>query len=227
MQRSINNIPTMERSAAFLFARGRVSHVRKAILTVAICIVAGMSVSAQEVPRFEVGGTFNALRNGQGDIGPGARGVFNLGRFVSIEGELNWFPVRSFGVTSESITEALFGGKAGYRFRHIGIFGKARAGFTTVPKTLREETIDIGTGAFSTRFGRLTERVVDLGAVIEYYPAKHWAFRWDFGDALIFHELPQIHVLSSNTNVTFIPTSPSLNFTNNNFQFSAGVQYRF
>jgi hypothetical protein len=87
-----------------------------------------------------------------------------------------------------------------------------------------------GTGSVSDasfRFATLTQRALDLGGVLEYYPARHWAFRWDFGDTLIFQESrPNRHRYYSGkppaAPITVLPEA-----TVKGFQFSTGVHYRF
>jgi hypothetical protein len=61
----------------------------------------------------------------------------------------------------------------------------------------------------------LTEPALDLGTVIEIYPSRHWAWRTDLGDTMIFYRS------SSFFGITLPGT------TKNNFQFSTGFQYRF
>ena len=103
-----------------------------------------------------------------------------------------WFPKNTIG---NNAMTGLFGVKAGTRFQHFGLFAKVRPGFLTFDNALREETILVTPGPLfpigfypSLRFGRLTQPALDLGGVAEYYPARHWAFRWDMGDTLVFQE---------------------------------------
>ncbi len=201
--------------------------VRKMVLIAIVCAVAAISAYAQDVSHFEIGGAFNTLRNDNtGLIGPGLRGVFNLGRFVSLEGEVDWFPVTPSGSRSGTAIEGLFGAKVGYRTQHFGIFGKVRPGFLSSSDSLRQINIDLSTIVTpeTFRFNRLTERVVDFGEVLEYYPAKHWAFRWDVGDTVIYREEPRFNVINGGN--LFVPID-SFNCTTNNFQFTTGIQYRF
>src|SRR5258708_5886179 len=52
-----------------------------------------LAVSAQDTPRFEVGGSLSTLNDGgKTNVGPGFTGVWNIGRFVSLECAVNWFP---------------------------------------------------------------------------------------------------------------------------------------
>ncbi|MFI5103620.1 MAG: hypothetical protein ACHP79_01735, partial [Terriglobales bacterium] len=76
------------------------------------------------------------------------------------------------------------------------------------------------------RFGRLTQRALDLGGVAEYYPARHWAFRWDFGDSLVFQEKGPTFNFTGVGAPTQQPFTQR-NFGSNHFQFSTGVHYRF
>jgi len=222
----VSNPPFLP-GALFLSALKNMMQWRKAILAAIVCVVAAMSAYAQDVSRFEIGGTFNTLRNDNaGLVGPGFRGVFNLGRFVSLEGEFNWFPITPSGSRSGTTIEGLFGAKVGYRTQHFGIFGKVRPGFLSSSDSLRQINIDLSTIVTpeTFRFNRLTERVVDFGEVLEYYPSKHWAFRWDIGDTVIFREEPRFNVINGGN--LFVPID-SFNRTTNNFQFTTGVQYRF
>lgn len=223
---SVSTSPFLQ-GALVLLALKKTVQFRKAILAAILCVVAATGAYAQDVSRFEVGGLFNTLRNdGAGLVGPGFRGVFNLGRFVSLEGELNWFPVTPSGSRSGTAIEGLFGAKIGYHTQHFGIFGKFRPGFLSSSDSLRQINIDFSTIVMpeTFRFSRLTERVVDFGEVLEYYPSKHWAFRWDVGDTVIFREEPRFNVINGGN--LFVPID-SFNRTTNNFQFTTGIQYRF
>ena len=122
-----------------------------------------------EVPRYEIGGGFTTLViSNDTRAGFGFRGVRNLSRALSLEGEFNWSLGNSlFRVEGGHMLEGLFGGKAGLRGKRAGLFAKARPGFVTFT--------DIG-----TTFGAL-----DLGGVVEFYPATHWLIRGDIGDTML------------------------------------------
>ncbi len=179
--------------------------------------------------RFEIGGSLTTLR-GRGisfseNLGPGLEGDFNIGRHFALDAALDWFPSNSLlGHTAMG----LFGGKAGTRTKHFGFFGKIRPGFLTVDNSLREDILvenNIGIPiSIMTRFDRLTERALDVGGVIEYYPSRHWALRYDLGDTLVFEEPIKVTVIGG------VPIAPPPVFrvgTSNHFQFSASVHYRF
>ena len=139
--------------------------------------------AAQDSPgRFEAGASFSTLHMpGIAGLGPALEGDVNFGRYISLDGSLSWFPTRPGG---QSAATGFFGAKAGKRTERFGFFGKARPGFLTFDNAFRGETLILtpapnGIGSISTlssfRFGRLTQRALDLGGVAEYYPARHWA----------------------------------------------------
>src|SRR5579864_475626 len=185
-------------------------------------------VLAQDSPgRFELGGNFTALHtNSVAQIGPGLEGDVNFGRHLALDSAFVWLPQSNLRTHAFM---GLFGAKVGTRTQHFGFFGKVRPGFASFSHVLRDETISfpgVGPGFnISTRFATLTERTLDLGGVMEYYPARHWAFRWDFGDTLFFQE-PGPHVVFINVPIPLTLLS-SPGGTTNNFQFSTGVHYRF
>jgi len=190
--------------------------------------------AAQDSPgRFEAGAAFSALHMpGTAGLGPAVEGDVNFGRHLALDGTFSWFPARSLG---ENTMTGLFGVKAGTRTEHFGFFAKVRPGFMTFDNALRQETIvltpsPLGPVAIgnvgSFRFSRLTQRALDLGGVAEYYPARHWTFRWDFGDMLLFQEKgPTFTFIGAGAPLpSFTALSPG---TTNHFQFSTGIHYRF
>jgi hypothetical protein len=200
-------------------------------LTVVCFLLSSTLALAQDsLPRFEVGGNFTALYFHRAGIGPGVEGDINFGRHFALDGSFSWFPKNTIG---KNAMTGLFGVKAGMRTEHLGFFAKVRPGFLTFDNALREETIVVTPGPLgiplgivsSFRFARLTQPALDLGGVVEYYPARHWAFRWDLGDTLVFQEKgPTFNVIG------VPPVGSSFtqrNFGSNHFQFSTGIHYRF
>jgi hypothetical protein len=186
---------------------------------------------AQNSPgRFEVGGSFTALYFHRAGFGPAVEGDINFGRHFALDGSFSWFPKNTIG---RNAMTGLFGVKGGIRTQRFGLFAKVRPGFLTFENALREETILFTPGPIfpigsisSLRFGRLTQPALDLGGVAEYYPARHWAFRWDLGDTLVFQEKgPTFN--SIGVGVPVGPPFTQRNFGSNHFQFSSGVHYRF
>lgn len=185
--------------------------------------------SAQDKPgKFEIGANLTGIRNPEltSEVGLGAEGDFNFGRHFALDAAVDWLPSNS---REGKTVVGLFGVKAGKRFNHFGLFGKVRPGFITIDNMLRSATINLTSPfTFNNRFGRLTQPALDLGGVVEYYPAKHWAFRWDLGDTLLFEEKgPTFIVITPPGTPPFVQSPPTPAHTTNQFQFSMGVHYRF
>ena len=196
---------------------------------------------ADEVPHYEVGAQFTSItkpdfNGGNTAIGLGARFTFNLNRSVALEAVTNFFPQNcrgcggGIGDNSGNLTQGLFGIKAGKRFHRWGIFAKARPGFASFSEG-EGRYVSSGTGGpFPFRFeqNRLTNFAMDLGGIIEIYHSKHIVTRFEAGDTLIKYgrrttNFPLIDATGGVTLVDF--TLPAE--TRHNFQFSAGVGFRF
>jgi hypothetical protein len=175
--------------------------------------------SAGETPHFELGVAFSGIHLSENsNFGAGARAVYNFNSSFALEGEGNFFVNNpSPGILSGGrAIEGLFGPKIGYRTDTVGIFAKARPGFITFSNTFQGINFNPTVpSAFTIETGRLTEPALDLGTVIEIYPSRHWAWRTDLGDTMIFYR----------SSAFFGVTLPGS--TQNNFQFSTGFQYRF
>jgi hypothetical protein len=141
-------------------------------------------------PRFELGIAMSEIHlSDNNNFGFGARAVFNLNSFFSLEGEGNFFlnnaPPKFFS-GGRSI-EGLFGPKIGLRTDSVGIFAKVRPGVISFSNTIQGITINpTFPSPISIQTGRLTKPALDLGTVVEFYPARHWAWRADIGDTMIF-----------------------------------------
>ena len=205
----------------------------------------------EDVPKFEIGGQFTVLsRNKPSPIFPsptivpddyedsirlgfGGRFTYNLTDNVALEAEGNFFPgndnfENDLSTPAGEIFQAQFGVKAGKRFSKFGIFGKARPGFVTFFEASRmtgTETIVFNNQQFTrgvfTR-GKETNFSMDLGGVVEFYPSRRIVTRIDFGDTIIRYDeyRRQSFILS----VPFLVRPAE---TKHNFQFSAGVGFRF
>ena len=197
---------------------------------------------SDKLPKFEVGAQFTSLTkpdnfSNSTEPGFGGRFTFNLNRSVALEAVGNLFPHScsfcggNLGDNSGIIKQGLFGLKAGKRFEKWGLFGKVRPGVVTFGQG---KTIYILTGtgsstSISVRREGQSNFATDLGGVIEFYPSKRVVTRFDLGDTLIHYPSRQGNFLS------FDPTtsSPILipfttrSETRHNFQFAAGVGWRF
>jgi len=86
------------------------------------------------------------------------------------------------------ILEGLFGLKGGVRRNHFGIFGKVRPGFNSYSDALSAIS---ATGQES--FSRSTNFVLDLGGIVEFYPAEHGTLRLEAGDTHIYFNTRNIN----------------------------------
>lgn len=210
------------------------------LLCLPLCLLEAQAQS-DEVPKFELGAQFTSItkpdfNNGATEPGFGARFTFNLDRNVALEALGNFFPhkCRYCSDNSGNITQALFGVKAGKRFEKWGIFGKARPGVVSFSEgDTRFELASTGGSTFPFDFfilqSRQTHFAADLGGVLEFYPSKRIATRFEAGDTLTHYRRRQSSFL------TFDPITgaPALfpfttrSETRHNFQFAAGVGWRF
>lgn len=204
------------------------------VVTGSVLLLSALAAAQDSPGRFEAGGAFSALHmRGTAGFGPALEGDVNFGSHVALDGTFSWFPSSTLG---HNAMTGLFGAKVGMRTERFGLFGKVRPGFMTFDNALRGETFlltpaPIGIGSIgvpiSFRFGRLTQRALDLGGVAEYYPARHWVFRWDLGDMLLFQEKgPTFNFIGAGTPAFPPITNRSLG-TTQHFQFSSGIHYRF
>jgi len=132
----------------------------------------------QNIPRFELGGQLYSFTSSTAnDAGAGGRFTYNVNPYFAIDTEVN----ASLYVGDESIGvngAVVFAGvKVGRRFNKVGIFAKARPGFTS------SFTRHTGPGFFD--FERVTKPAFDVGAVVEYYPSKRTVVRFDASDVII------------------------------------------
>lgn len=195
-----------------------------------------VSAQTSDLPKYEIAGEFTSLaRNDLGsgmEAGVGARFTFNLNKTFSLETAAYHFPRTCFTCEHNgTITQVVGGLKVGKRFEKWGIFAKGRPGvvsfsrgeFNTVPKP--------GQPIFPFEFqtNRLNSFAVDAGAVVEFYPSKRVVTRFDGGDTIIHFRRRQFNTLISDgtgTNFSLFPaTIPAK--TTHNFQFMAGVGFRF
>jgi len=170
-------------------------------------------------PHFELGVAASGVHLADNNnFGFGARAVFNLNSFFSLEGEGNLFLNNASPklLSGGRAIEGLFGPKLGLRTEKVGIFAKVRPGVISFSNTIQGITINPTVPfSISLQTGRLTEPALDLGTVVEFYPARHWAWRTDIGDTMVFYH-------SSSFLGIRVPGT-----TKSNLQFNTGLQYRF
>lgn len=221
------------------------------ILFLILIFSGAVNAQDQEVPKYEIGGQFSVLsRNRPTAIfqsptivpddfedsirfGFGGRFVYNLTNNVALEAEGNLFPGNDnsdndLSVPAGEIFQAQFGVKAGKRYSRFGIFGKLRPGFVSffnASKMTGTTTIvflgqEFTRGVFTT--GTETDFSMDVGGVVEFYPSSRIVTRFDFGDTIIRYG--EYRRESFVVSVPFLSRPPE---TKHNFQFSAGVGFRF
>jgi len=220
-------------------------HKRQAVIISLVCsslFALAAQAQSDDVPKFELGAQFTSITKptysgGATEPGFGARFTFNLDRSVALEAVGNFFPHKCnycsggsgvFGDNSGNITQALLGVKAGKRLQKWGIFGKARPGVVSFSEGDSEFFLTPLSG-FSITQKRATHFATDLGGVLEFYPSKRIVTRFEAGDTLIYYSRRQSNLLSFDPTTgsnSLIPyTTPS--GVRHNFQFSAGVGWRF
>jgi len=165
--------------------------------------------------------------------GVGGRFTYNLTNNLAFEAEGNLFPRSEIGrgMPGGRIFQGQFGVKAGKRFGRFGVFGKARpgfVGFTQVSKLISTYTTPpagplnqvFTLGKFGV--GKDVYFSMDLGGVVEYYPARRVFVRFDLGDTIIRYSTYRESGASLSRAIIERPPE-----TEHNVQFSAGVGFRF
>jgi len=204
------------------------------------------SQSTQETePKFELGVQFSSLgftqverfpgslpgiptsefRDTRTQAGFGGRFTFNVTPDFALEAQGDYFPrdaalFNNFRAGGRAL-QGQAGIKVGKRFEKFGVFGKARPGVVSFGKTLTFDGFDTSQGFPFPLFHleRRTYFSFDLGGVLEFYPSRRLVMRFDGGDTMIRYggnELP-------------FPVTPTFTSaeTIHNFEFSAGVGFRF
>ena len=216
-----------------------------AAMIIAVCTWQGTArAQVEETPKVEVGVQFSSLSYSRVDFsdsktvaGFGGRITYNFNDHVAVEAEGNFFPEREFAFSSSvsrggRAAQGLFGVKAGKRFERFGIFGKARPGFVRFSNAITEinaTSIEFEGEQFvfpDLKFGGKAHFAADVGGVLELYHSRRIATRFDFGDTIIrYGERPGAFFPGVGGGDAIIFTRPAV--TKHNFQFSAGVSFRF
>jgi hypothetical protein len=198
------------------------------------------SEEKSKATRFEAGAQFSSLTFDAGNTAPGLGGrfTFNFNDNFALDAELNYFP-NDNGINAAigengRETEGLIGLKAGKRFKNFGIFGKARPGFISFTRGTTDIVITGPPAAGSTfplidfRPRRLTHFAMDVGGVLEFYPSRRIVTRFDAGVTIIRRGQTTFQSITMDATGAFVPTTVTIQGnTSPNFQFSAGIGYRF
>ena len=201
-----------------------------------------------ETRRFEVGIQFSSLGINEPDrsfgggvifgglgvnteAGFGARLGYNINEHVAVEAEGNFYPRKRFADTTQGgyPVQLQAGLKVGRRFERVGVFAKARpgfVGFTAVNRLVSVDIVDFGGEPFEfPTFESHWKNYfsTDVGGVFEIYPSKRVLARFDFGDTMIRYGARRDFGFFGGQTIEFdLPAE-----TKHNFQFTAGIGYRF
>jgi hypothetical protein len=217
----------------------------------ALIHMCGSTILAQrEPPKYEVGVQFSSVSFSENEPVPGpgpgiadfqsktlpgigGRFTYNFNSHVGFEAEGNLFlgdtnlyaPLGSGGRPSQVV----FGIKAGKRFEKFGLFAKTRPGFVSFSegKFPLAAFLQPNPPLFNPPGERVTHLAFDIGGVFEFYPSKKIVSRFDAGDTIIRYG--EQTVIGGGVLLPGItpPTVIIPGETRHNFQFSAGVGFRF
>lgn len=141
-----------------------------------LVLFALLPVYAQEPPpRVEAGvhlATVDEAALYEKPLGAGGRFALRVNRFVSLDSEVNRYPVGGT-VTAFPMTQVLVGARVGVVPGPLGVFGKIRPGFSSYDAT-----------AYKPGIG--TKANLDIGGVIEFYSRRHVGARFDVGSTVFF-----------------------------------------
>jgi hypothetical protein len=207
-----------------------------ALVLLLLASAAGASAQEKDAPKLEIGVQYSSLSidlPGFGGTehapGVGARVTYNLNDYFAVEAEGNIFPTvtRTDYTTGGDPLQAQFGVKAGKRWKRFGLFAKARPGFVSFAETLTPLPVVSGSATtFTYDRERKTHFSTDVGGVLEFYPSRRMLVRFDVGDTIIrYGEHRELQFDPAGTGARFI--GPSRSEIKHNFQFTAGVGFRF
>ncbi len=169
--------------------------------------------------------------------GVGGRFSVNLTPDLALETQADIYPNDDGSRTSFTggrTFQLVAGVKAGKRFDRFGVFGKARPGFVRFSRVLGDDRIlpTGGTGGVplsaSDDTAKATAFAFDLGGVLEFYPSRRIVTRFDIGDTVIRYPDRTRNVFGVTALSPAVPVPVTFEGeTKHNFQFSAGIGFRF
>ena len=205
---------------------------------------AGALAQETDAPKVEVGVQYSSLSltlpsfgGTENAVGFGARATYNFNDYFAVEAEGNVYPTgttRGY-VTGGAAQQAQFGVKVGKRWKSFGLFAKARPGFVSFSETFAPTVFQVAlpdgttTGVVGLERERKTHFSADLGGVLEFYPSRRLLVRFDVGDTIIRYgehdEVGPFPLLPGPLVQPPIFRAPAE--VAHNFQFTAGVGFRF
>jgi len=196
------------------------NNLSRAVLATLFFICGGLCVGAQTIqtetlPRYEIGGQFYAIGSGSNsDLGAGGAGgrfTYNFNKYLALDSEVNVMFDADDDYFVVNGVHAFAGLKAGARNKHVGLFAKARPGFTINFHRA------IGGSPFDSE--RIVTPAFDVGGVLEVYLKRNIALRLDASDVIIPFGNDQIEEVRC--------PCPRRLGTTHNFASSIGVTIRF
>lgn len=156
--------------------------------------------------------------------GLGGRFTYHFVPSFAAEVQADFYPghIGSYagGTAGGEIWQVQAGAKVGKRFRKWGLFGKARPGIVSFSDTFlsaNPQSFDL------FPVGRTTYFSLDIGGVLEFYPSPRIVARFDGGDTMIRYGGGELGRFFNPP----VPSPPAPYEFRHNFQFSAGVGFRF
>jgi len=157
----------------------------------------------------------------QAEPGLGGYASYRIYRVFYLDGDLLYFPrgtANSGPHDGGTILQGTFGLKGGIRRNHVGFFGKVRPGFNSYSDAL--SSVSSQQSGLAMETARSTTFVLDLGGIVELYPAEHGTIRLEVGDTHLYFG-------STTLNVDGVPTSVPGYKLRHSIQFTTGYGWRF
>lgn len=162
--------------------------------------------------------------------GLGGRFTYNISESVALEAEGNFYTRDRLNFIGPGghMFQGQFGVKAGKRFEQWGIFAKARpgfVGFSEVNQLVGTHTQLFGTTTIIVPDFRLAKKLypsIDVGGVLELYVSRRWMTRFDLGDTIVRYGEFAVPGFVISLPILTRPAE-----TQHNFQFTAGMGFRF
>lgn len=199
------------------------------------------SIASVGERRFEAGVQFTSLRLREfsqfqlGNLGFegvdiqsgfGGRLTYNFTRSIGVEVQTDFFPVELFGFgngrAGGHMLQVQVGPKIGKRFERFGVFGKVRPGAVSFSKTMEWDLLTPNLSFNRFHVERRNHFSLDVGGVVEFYPSPRIVTRFDAGDTIIRYGTTRIPTGALREPSMLLPAE-----TRHQFQFSAGVGFRF
>jgi hypothetical protein len=181
----------------------------------------GQSQADANGHKVEVGTFYTGIHlKGFGETinGLGGRFGYNINRYLAVDAEASFMPARHLGNNQlGQKVQAFIGAKTGLHSRYIGVFAKARPGVMSIGEITSGFNCS-GNGFATICHPSHNNFALDVGGVVELYPASRTIIRFDAGDTIV-------HIRNTTAGILTAPVTTT--DTTHSFQFSFGFGYRF